>query len=357
LKFKEVFFTRFKMENFVPTKQHLREVLLHYFFLKKSAAESCRLLSETYGEHSPSIKTCEYWFRRFKTNDFDVSDKERSGAPKKNSDAELEALLDEDPCQTQTELAIALNVTQPAISQRLHSMGMVQKEGNWVPYELRERDLERRKTICEILLQRQKRKGFLHRIITGDEKWIYYDNPKRLKAWVKPGEPGPSTPKRNIHGSKVMLCIWWDQKGVIYYELLQPSETITGDRYRTQLMRLKRALTQKRPEWENRHNKVILQHDNARPHVARPVKNYLEGSDWEVLPHPPYSPDIAPSDYHLFRSMQPALSGERFTSYEGIKNWLDNWIASKEPDFFLRGIRLLPERWEKVVGSDGAYFE
>jgi len=54
--------------------------------------------------------------------------------------------------------------------------------------------------------------------------------------------------------------------------------------------------------------------------------------------------------------MQSALSGKRFNSYEGIKKWLDIWIASKEPDFFLRGIRLLFKR-EKVVASDGAYFE
>ncbi len=111
-------------------------------------------------------------------------------------------------------------------------MGLVQKLGNWVPHKLKERDMERRKTMCELLLQRQQRKGFLHRIITGDEKWIHYDNPKRKPAWVKPGEPGPSTPKANIHGSKVMLCIWWDMKGVVYYELLKERETITGQVYR-----------------------------------------------------------------------------------------------------------------------------
>ncbi|EGI70955.1 Mariner Mos1 transposase, partial [Acromyrmex echinatior] len=68
-----------------------------------------------------------------------------------------------------------------------------------------------------------------------------------------------------------------------------------------------------------------------------------------------YSPNIAPSDFHLFRFMQSALSGERFNSYEGIKKWLDEWIASKEPNFFIRGICLLPKRWEKVVASEGAF--
>ncbi|KAG5320192.1 MOS1T transposase, partial [Pseudoatta argentina] len=73
---------------------------------------------------------------------------------------------------------------------------------------------------------------------------------------------------------------------------------------------------EKRPLYAQRHDKVILLHDNARPHVAKPVKTYLETLKWEVLPHPPYSPDIAPSDFHLFRSMAHGLADRRFHSYE-----------------------------------------
>ena len=87
--------------------------------------------------------------------------------------------------------------------------------------------------------------------------------------------------KPNIHGSKIMLCIWWDQLGVVCYELLKPTETITGDQYRTQLMRLSRALKDKRPQYNERHDKMIL---HARPHVAKVVKTYLETLKWEVLP-------------------------------------------------------------------------
>jgi len=77
--------------------------------------------------------------------------------------------LDEDSCQTQKELALTLGVTQQTISYRLKSLGMIQKQGNWVPHELKPRNVERRFFTCEILLARHKRKGFLHRI-TGDEK-------------------------------------------------------------------------------------------------------------------------------------------------------------------------------------------
>ena len=144
---------------------------------------------------------------------------------------------------------------------------------------------------------------------------------------------------------------------MLYHELLKPCETINEECYQTQLIRLKRAIAEKRPEYATRHEAIIFHNDNARPHVAIPVKNYLENSGWEVLPHPPYSPDLTPSDYHLFRSMQNALTGIRFTSERGIKNWLDSFLAAKPAQFFWDGIHKLPERWEKVIASDGQYFE
>jgi len=168
-----------------------------------------------------------------------------------------------------------------------------------MPYELKPRDVERRFFTCEQLIQRQQRKGFLNRIVSGDEKWIFYDNSKKKKYYAKvTGQSLPSTStstsRPNIHGSKIMLCIW-DQKDLVYYELLKLDDSITGDRYRLQLIRLSRALREKRPEYEQKHDKVILLQDNARSHVAKVVKKYLEKCD--VLPYPPYSLDIAPSDY------------------------------------------------------------
>lgn len=164
------------MSTFKPNKRHLREVLLFAFNSRKSAAEARRMIVETYGEASISDRTCREWFQRYKSGNFDVEDKQRPGPVKKFEDAELEALLDEDPCQTQQELANSLDVTQQAIFYRLKSLGMIQKQGIWVPYELKPRDIERRLFTCEQLLQRQNRKGFLHRVVTGDEKWINYDN-------------------------------------------------------------------------------------------------------------------------------------------------------------------------------------
>ena len=80
------------------------------------------------------------------------------------------ALLDEDDTQSQKMLAEQLGVSQAAISMRLHAIRKIQKIGKWVPHELNDRQMERRQNTCQILLARQKRKSFLHRIMIGDEK-------------------------------------------------------------------------------------------------------------------------------------------------------------------------------------------
>ena len=95
------------------------------------------------------------------------------------------------------------------------------------------------------MLQRQNKEEFLHRIITGDEMLIYYDNSKRLKAYINPGHRGRLSQKRNIHCFKVMLCIWWDRKCIVYYEFLQPGTTINAQVYKEQLTQFSLELYQK----------------------------------------------------------------------------------------------------------------
>lgn len=341
----------------MPKKEHLREVMLHYFLMKKSAAETARILGGVYGDHAPSEKICQRWFGRFRSGDFDVNDKERPGQPKKFEDAELEDLLAEDPRQSQGMLAVRLGVGRRTVGDRLKALGKIHKEGRWVPHDLNDRQMEKRKMMAEMLLVRQERKSILYRIVTGDEKWIYFDNPKRKKSWLSPGEAAPSTPRKNRFGKKTMLCIWWDQKGLLYYELLKPGETVDADRYRQQMINLNHALIEKRPEWARRHGRVILLHDNASSHTAKSTKDTIKALEWEVLPHPPYSPDLAPSDYHLFRSMAHGLADQHFANYEEVAKWLETWLASKGEKFYWEGIHNLPDRWSKCVESDGAYFE
>ncbi|KAL6253754.1 hypothetical protein P5V15_015558 [Pogonomyrmex californicus] len=95
------------------------------------------------------------------------------------------------------------------------------------------------------------------------------------------------------------------------------------------MINLNHALIERRPEWARRHGKVILLHDNAPSHTAKPVKDTLKSLGWDILPHPPYSLDLAPSDYHLFASMGHALAEQHFSNFEEVGKWLDEWFAAK----------------------------
>nr|CDS30438.1 transposase [Hymenolepis microstoma] len=112
-----------------------------------------------------------------------------------------------------------VRISEQAISKCLKELEMIEKELYWVPHELKPRDVERHLFACEVLLKRQTRNGFLHRIVNEDEKWVHFNNLKRSrKSWGLPGgHTATSIPWPNTYSSKVMLCLWWDQLGVIYY--------------------------------------------------------------------------------------------------------------------------------------------
>ena len=113
-------------------------------------------------------------------------------------------------------------------------------------------------------------------------------------------------------------------------------------------------MREKRPQYEQRHDKVILQHDNARLHVGTPVKTYLKTLKWEVLPQPPYSPNVAPFDYYLFRSMAHGLADQQFHPYEDIEIWLDSWRASRDEQFYRKYCILVLQA--ALVNNKGSLF-
>ena len=89
--------------------------------------------------------------------------------------------------------------------------------------------------------------------------------------------------------------------------------------------------------------------------VARKVKQQLSHMGWAVLPHPPYSPDLAPSDYWLFGDLQRHLEGRDFNTRGTVEAALKQYFDSRPAGFWKDGIHKLPERWRQVVDNNGAY--
>lgn len=147
-----------------------------------------------------------------------------------------------------------------------------------------------------------------------------------------------------------MLCVWWDRRGPIYWELLEQGKTINSDVYCEQLKKVRRAL-------RNRRIPVIFLDDNAKPHRSRQTRQMIEELGWEPLEHAPYSPDMAPSDFYLFRSLEHWLRGKKFNTIEEMRESLTEFFDSKDREWYRHGIQRLEEQWQKVIENNGEYFD
>ena len=151
-----------------------------------------------------------------------------------------------------------------------------------------------------------------------------------------------------------MLTFWYNFKGIVYFELLLRNQTINSNVYCHQLMKLDKEIKQKRPELATRKG-VIFHQYNVRPYTSLVTRKKLSELGWEVMPHPSYSPDLAPSNYHLFRSLQNHLNGKTFDSNEAVKNELIQLFSSKNLTFYESGIMKLTERWQKLIEQNAQY--
>ena len=124
-----------------------------------------------------------------------------------------------------------------------------------------------------------------------------------------------------------MYDIWRSSKGFLYYELLKPGETVTVKLYKDQLQKLSQRIQKLGPHLVHTTRKVLLFYNNERFHVA-----ILE-LGWELMPHPAYSPNLAPSDYYLLRSLQHSLSEKIFMNEEEVRKCIDFFISYKCEDF------------------------
>ena len=102
---------------------------------------------------------------------------------------------------------------------------------------------------------------------------------------------------------------------------------------------------------------VLLQQDNARVHTCKVAMDAVERNGDELIPHPAYSPDLAPSDFFLFPNLKKDIRGLHFRFDEEVVTAVEEWVSGKDPDFFSSGLMALEHRWSKCITLAGNYIE
>jgi transposase len=162
--------------------------------------------------------------------------------------------------------------------------------------------------------------------------------------------------KTQASAGKVILTNFWNVNGPILVHFQEKGQTATSARYSDMLVNeLKPAIRSKRRGLLSK--RVLLLHDNARPHTAAHRVDKLRALKFEVLKHPPYSPDLAPSGFHLFRPIKEHLRGQNFADDNEVMEAVESWLKAKPKSFFLEGIRKLVDRRTKCVAKQGDYVE
>ena len=132
---------------------------------------------------------------------------QRSGRPVEDDKCHIKAIIDSVRHSTTCEIAEKLKVSHDCIKKKLKQLSYVKKLNLWVPHQLKEIQLTQRVSICDSLLKRNGIDSFLKCLITGDEKWIVYNDVHRKRSWVKQDQPVQTTSKAVNHQNKIMLSL------------------------------------------------------------------------------------------------------------------------------------------------------
>ena len=180
-------------------KQHFPHIMLSYFKKGKNAAETPQKKTcAVYGEGAVTDQTCQKWFAKFRAGDFSLDNAPRSGRPVEVESDQIETIIENNQRYTTREIADILKISKSSLENHLHQLGSVHRFDVWVPHKLSEKNLLDCISACDSLLKRNGNVPFLKQVVTGNEKWILYDNVEQKRSWGKRNEPPPTTLKAGL---------------------------------------------------------------------------------------------------------------------------------------------------------------
>jgi histone-lysine N-methyltransferase SETMAR len=331
----------------------------------KNTVQTKQWLDKRYPQSAPSDGSVKYWFAEFKRGRTNTSDAERSGRPKEVITPEnikkVHKIILNDRKVKLSEIAETLKISKERVGHIVHEyLGMRKLCAKWVPRELTVDQKQQRvddSEQCLELINRNKTE-FERRYVTMDETWLHWYTPesnRQSAEWTAYDEPNPKRGKTQQSAGKVMASVFWDAHGIIFIDYLQKGQTINSDYYIALLERLKDEIAKKRPHLARK--KVLFHQDNAPCHKSLKTMAKIHELGFELLPHPPYSPDLAPSDFFLFADLKRMLAGKKFKTDEEVIAETEAYFEDKPKSYYKSGIEKLEDRYTRCIALEGNYVE
>ena len=355
-----------KVGNFLKMDRVEYRAVIRFLLLEgENATNIHKRLSNVCGKSSPSYSTVASWVSEFKRGRKDLNDEPRPGRPVSQSTAENVDKVHQLVLENR-KISIECIVQETGLSTGtvhtiLHEhLSMSKVCARWVPKMMTPDMKATRVNTSSVLLSRYNvnPENFLSRVVTGDETWVYYyDPPSKFESmeWKHAGSPRTKKFKVSRTTKKVMATVFWDTDGVIHIDYLPRGTTMNGQYYADLLVRLRESIKEKRRGKIRRG--VLLQQDNAPVHSSKVAMQSVRDCGFELLPHPPYSPDLAPTDFFLFSKLKKELRGQRYDDDDELMLAVEGFCKGHDSPFYREGLEALPRRWTKCIESQGDYVE
>jgi len=322
-------------------REDFRREIVCLFKYGHGAKKIKEFLDNQYGEGSPSLTTVYKWIWEAKRGKNGVNDAPRSGRPVSTNVAwrieKVRELVSEQPRVSVRRLEQLSDIPKEVIRNILtKNLNMVKMNCRWVPKELSNAQRSERVRSCKSILATWERSWseLTRRLVTSDETWVNYETSHdRISGgeWRKRGSKPPELPKIPNNRKKIMATVFWDSQGILLLDVLPSGQTVTSQYYADLLCKLREEIKNKRRG--KLAKGVIMLDDNARVHTAKTVQEQLRKFKWTRLDHPPYSPDLAPSDFYLFKFLKNFLKGTNFTEKEELESEITAFLMKKVLNF------------------------
>ena len=355
-----------KVGNFLKMDRVEYRAVIRFLLLEgENATNIHKRLSNVCGKSSPSYSTVASWVSEFKRGRKDLNDEPRPGRPVSQSTAENVDQVHQLVLENR-KISIVCIVQETGLSTGtvhtiLHEhLSMSKVCARWVPKMMTPDMKATRVNTSSVLLSRYNvnPENFLSRVVTGDETWVYYyDPPSKFESmeWKHAGSPRTKKFKVSRTTKKVMATVFLDTDGVIHIDYLPRGTTMNGQYYADLLVRLRESIKEKRRGKIRRG--VLLQQDNAPVHSSKVAMQSVRDCGFELLLHPPYSPDLAPIDFFLFSKLKKELRGQRYDDDDELMLAVEGFCKGHDSPFYREGLEALPRRWTKCIESQGDYVE
>lgn len=330
------------------------------YYLKKNVKPTriIEKLQKVYGPKAYKRSDIYRWIGIIRGGRENLTNVTSPGRPIENySDDLIKNCLETDPYASARMIARRTKIPLTTVLDRLHNVfNLKNYHLRWVPHKLNIDQMKKRvtlaKSMLQILQQAEKRKYKF--ILTGDESWFeYYYGVKRM--WLQCRDQREDIVNQTIE-RKIMIILFFNGEGLQFLQIKPSGLKINAEYYLNNVIKKLETLDvalQARKQKQ----KMIIHYDNAPAHNSKIVSNYILDSLFTRMPHPPYSPDLAPCDFGVFGTVKESFEGQEFETEDELLSAIVRFLNSKSQEFWFSLFENWKKRLRRCIDKKGDYID